>query len=77
MGLVVRIFVDAAYGVHEDRRSHTRSCFVIGNFGVLHYKSTKQSIVTKSLTEAELVALSDSAKQGLYVLNCLHSQGHK
>jgi hypothetical protein len=39
-------------------------------------KSTKQSIVTKSSTEAELVALSDSANQGLYLGNFLHEQGH-
>ena len=76
LGLVVRIFVDAAYGVHKDRRSNTGSCVVIGDIGAVHCKSTKQSIVTKSSTEAELVALSDSANQGLYVRNFLHSQGH-
>ena len=77
LGLCVRVFIDAAYGVHSDGRSHTGSCVVIGDVGAVHCKSSKQSIVTKSSTEAELIALSDSANQGLYVRNFLLSQGYK
>ena len=76
LGICVRVFVDAAYGVHADRKSHTGSCVVIGDVGAVHSRSTKQSIVTKSSTEAELVALSDSANQGLYLRNFLISQGY-
>ena len=76
MGICVRVFIDAAYGVHEDGKSHTGSCVVIGDVGAVHCKSSKQSIVTKSSTEAELVALSDSANQGLYVRNFLIAQGY-
>ena len=65
LGLCVRVFIDAAYGVHADGRSHTCSCVVIGDVGAVHCKSSKQSIVNKSSTEAELIALSDSANQGL------------
>jgi hypothetical protein len=68
-GITVRLLVDAAYGVHEDGKSHTGSCVVIGEIGAVHCKSTKQHIVTKSSTEAELVGLSDSANQGLYIRN--------
>ena len=42
----------------------------------MHCKSAKQQIVTKSSTEAELVALSDSANQALYVRNFIINQGH-
>ena len=76
MGICVRVYVDAAYGVHSDGKSHSGSCIVIGDVGPVHCKSSKQSIVTKSSTEAELVALSDSANQGLYLRNFLKEQGH-
>ena len=76
MGICVRVFIDAAYGVHADGKSHTGSCVIIGDVGAVHCKSSKQSIVTKSSTEAELVALSDSANQGLYIRNFLISQGY-
>ena len=74
--MCVRLYVDAAYGVHGDGKSHTGSCVVIGDVGAVHCKSCKQSIVTKSSTEAELIALSDSANQGLYIRNFLLAQGH-
>ena len=76
LGVCVRVYVDAEYGVHGDGKSHTGSCVVIGDVGVVHCKSSKQSIVTKSSTEAELVALSDSANQGLHVRTFLIGQGH-
>lgn len=76
LGVRVRLYVDAAYGVHSDGKSHTGSCVVIGDVGAMHYKSSKQSIVTKSSTEAELIALSDSANEGLHVRTFLLGQGH-
>lgn len=61
LGGCIRLYVDAAYGVHGDGKSHTGSCVVIGDVEAVYCKSCKQSIVTKSSTEAELIALSDSA----------------
>jgi hypothetical protein len=49
---------------------------MIGNSGPVHAKSVKQKIVTKSSTEAELVATSDSANQTLHLRQVLIEQGH-
>jgi hypothetical protein len=61
--MVVRLFVDASYGVHKDGKSHTGSCVVIGEVGAVHCISSKQDIVVKSSTEGELVVASNSANQ--------------
>jgi hypothetical protein len=76
LGVQVRLYVDASYGVHADGRSHTGSCVVIGDVGAVHCRSTKQLIVTKSSTEAELVGLSDSANQAIHLQDFLKQQGH-
>ena len=56
----VRSYIDASYGVHPDGRSHTGVTISLGK-GPIMTKSTKQKIATKSSTEAELIALSDSS----------------
>lgn len=76
LGVCVRLYVDAAYGVHSDGKSHTGSCVVLGESGAVHCRSSKQLIVTKSSTEAELVGMSDSANQGIYIRNFLIEQGY-
>ena len=76
-GIIVRVYIDAAYGVHADGKSHTGSCIVVGGTGAVHCKSGKQQIVTKSSTEAELVALSDSTSQGLHTRSFVMAQGYK
>jgi virulence-associated protein VapD len=75
-GLKVNCYVDAAYGLHSDGKSVTGSVITIGDAGPVHAKSVKQKIVTKSSTEAEFVAASDSANQALHVRQLLISQGH-
>jgi hypothetical protein len=76
MGISVRCYVDAAYGLHEDGKSVTGSVIVIGEGGPIHAKSSKQKIVTKSSTEAEFVGTSDSVNQALYLREFLLEQGH-
>ncbi len=49
---------------------------MLGNAGVITAKSSKQKIVTKSSTEAELVGLSESAAQAIHLRNFLMGQGY-
>jgi hypothetical protein len=74
----VQAYVDAAYGVHTSSgRSHSGCATVVGTSGPSHVKSSKQKIVTKSSTEAELVASSDYASHALWVRNFLRGQGYE
>lgn len=75
--MTVRGYIDAAYGVHTDSgKSHTGCAIVLGEVGALYSKSTKQKIVTKSSTEAELVGLSDTASQAIHLRNFVLCQGY-
>ena len=75
--LTVQAFVDAAYGVHTSSgKSHSGCAVILGAGGPIHVKSTKQKLVTKSSTEAELVALSDYASQAIWVRNFIIAQGY-
>jgi hypothetical protein len=76
--MVVRAYIDAAYGVHQDSgKSHTGCAIVLGQAGPLFTKSAKQQIVTKSSTEAELVGLSDTASQAIHLRNFIIAQGYE
>ena len=75
-GIAASGHFDAAYGVHPDGKSHTGACIMIGDAGPVLAESCRQQIVTKSSTEAELVALSDSTHQLLHLRRFLIAQGH-
>ena len=68
-------YVDASYGVHTNRKSHTGVVISIGN-GPVFISSTKQRLVTKSSTEAELVGLSDALSQVLWTRHFMQAQGY-
>jgi hypothetical protein len=72
----VHAYIDAAYGVHSDLRSHTGCAVVLGKAGPIHCKSKKQRIVTKSSMEAEVVGLSDTASTALHLHNFVEAQGY-
>ena len=75
-GMQVRVFVDAAYGVHADFKSSSGGTIVLGDAGPISATSCKQSIVTKSSMEAELVASSDLMNQPFHVKRLLVAQGY-
>lgn len=60
MNNAMRVFghIDAAFGSHQDGKSHTGVVVNVGNACVLS-RSIKQRIVTKDSTEAEIVGCSD------------------
>jgi len=71
----VRVYVDASYGSHVDAKSHTGRALTLGR-GVLTASSSKQKIVTKSSTEAEMVGLSDSIGDGVSAAQFMQSLGY-
>ena len=52
-------YVDAAFAVHNDFRSHTGATMTMGGGSITSF-STKQKLNTRSSTEAELVAVDDA-----------------
>lgn len=68
----VAAYVDASYG-----KSHTGCVITLGAAGPVHVRSSKQKLVTKSSTEAEVVGLSDCAGQAIHVRNFVLSQGYE
>ena len=68
---VLTMYVDAAYAIRtEDRQSQSGMIIKLGNATILS-KSIKQKIVTKSSTEAELVAVSDFISYLIYIMRIL------
>ena len=69
-------FIDASFGCHWDGKSH--SGLVITLFGcTVMCMSSKQKLVTRDSTEAELVALSDKLMNVLRCYDFLCAQGVK
>ena len=68
-------WVDAAFASHMDKKSHTGGTISFG-VGVVHSKSGKQKLNTKSSTEAELVGVSDYLPYHIWIINFLQAQGY-
>ena len=52
---LLQTWVDASFGVHRDFKGHMGAGMSFGT-GLVHHKSTKQKLNTRSSTESELVA---------------------
>ena len=68
--------VDAAYAVHPDAKSHSGMTMTMGK-GAIISMSRKQKLVTRSSTEAELVAVDDSMTDILWTKHFLEEQGYQ
>ena len=68
-------YIDASFAIHPDMKSHTGCVITLGK-GAIYAKSGTQRLMSKSSTEAELVALSDASNQVLWTRNFLERQGH-
>ena len=55
---ILHTWIDASFAVHNDMKGHTGGTMSFGK-GVLHAKSSKQKLYTKSSTETELVGVSE------------------
>lgn len=66
--------LDAAFAVHNDKKSHTGATMSLGN-GAICSVSTKQKVNTRSSTEAELVSIDDVISKVIWTKKFLQSQG--
>jgi len=69
-------WVDAAYAVHDDMKSHTGGATFLGR-GAIMCKSTKQKLNTKISTEAEVVGSSDYLPNTIWARRFLAEQGYE
>ena len=73
---VIKWYVDAAFAVHTDFKSHTGAVMTFGQ-GAIQTLSRKQKLNTKSSTDAELMGADDAAVMILWTMLFLEAQGYK
>jgi hypothetical protein len=73
---VIKWFVDSAFAVHPDFKSHTGASMTYGG-GAVQTISRKQKLNTRSSTEAELVGVDDASVMILWTRLFLEAQGYE
>jgi hypothetical protein len=72
------VSVDASYAPHKDGKSQSGIMISMGNENSpVHASSTKQKLVTKSSTEAELIALNQGGEETEWARNMLNELGYE
>ena len=71
----IKWWVDAAYAVHPDMRSHTGQIMSMGR-GALYSSSGKQKMNTRSSTKAELVAADNALSSVMWTKLFLEAQSY-
>jgi hypothetical protein len=67
-------YIDAAFAVHADMKSHTGAVFTMGK-GAISSGSNKQKVNSRSSTEAELIGIDDKIAKILWMKRFLEWQG--
>ena len=71
----IKWYIDAAFGLHKDMRSHTCGFMTMGTGGeCVNY--SKQNLETKSSNEADLVGVDNALNQVIWTLYFLKEQGY-
>jgi len=73
--VVLNCYADASFATHHDFKSHGSILMSCGH-GFVWCKCSKQKLVTKSSTEAELVTLSDAVSMSAWTIQFLKGQGY-
>jgi hypothetical protein len=73
---IIKWYVDSAFAVHPDFKSHTGAVMTYGG-GAAQSISRKQKLNTRSSTEAELVGTDDVAIMILWTRLFMEAQGYK
>jgi hypothetical protein len=66
-------YIDAAFAVHADMKSHTGAVFTMGK-GAIIGSSTKQKVNSRSSTESELIGVDDKIAKILWTKRFLEWQ---
>mgnify|MGYP000939170828 CR=1 FL=1 len=72
----IMTYIDSAYAVHENMRSHTGGLVSFG-IGAAHARSTTSKLNVKSATESELVSASEYLPYTLWFRHFMEAQGYK
>jgi hypothetical protein len=72
----IKWYVDAAFGVHKDMRSHTGATMTLGG-GIVISDSTKQKVNARSSTQSELIAVDDVLSKVIWTKKFIEAQGHQ
>jgi len=67
-------WVDAAFAVHPDYKSHTGAIFSLGR-GAIVSVSSKQKVNSRSSTEAEMIGIDDIVSKALWTRRFIEYQG--
>ena len=73
---IIKWWVDAAFAVHPDFKSHTGAGMTLGK-GIIQSQSRKQKLNTKSSTEADLVGVDDVSTIILWTKLFMEAQGYE
>jgi hypothetical protein len=74
--LTIEAYIDASYGVHDKGLSRGGVVVLLNGVPVC-IKSSKQKVVARSSTEAELIALSDLSGEAIWLKRLLEAQGYE